>query len=230
MIELVNFLIDNSLFPPETLKMVTISISGPYPKQLIKLKPNKLLIIQDGSWEEYSTLATEDLKLEFIEDRIYIQSPASLIHEEIFGLLLTELRIYLRKRPIGKILGSRFPIEIDVERRVEPDIFFLSSQDIKEGQLSETLFKGKPSWIIEIISPSYREHDTVTKKEIYKKIGVDEYWIIDPEFKSIEIVRYKNFEIEFNETITKGKIHPKIPGFNEFKIDIEEFWRNITDY
>lgn len=209
----------------ETLRMVTISVSGPYPKQLIKIRPNKLIIIQDGSWEDYSTLATEDLKVEFIQNRIYIQSPASLIHEEIFGFLLTELRFFLKKNPIGKVLGSRFPVEIDAQRRVEPDIFFLSAQDLEEGELSETLFKGNPSWIIEIVSPNYREHDTVTKKDIYQSIGVNEYWIIDPEYKTLEIIRYQNKDLYFNETITKGKMGPRIAGFDGFRIDVPRMFQ-----
>lgn len=207
--------------------MATISISGPHPKQSIKLRLGKLLIIKGGSWKDYSILANEDLKVEFIEDRIYIQSPASLVHEEIFGYLLTELRIFLKKKAIGKILGSRFPIEIDTERRVEPDLLFLSNEDIKTGNLSKTVFTGEPSWIIEIVSPSYREHDTITKRELYKNIGVKEYWIIDPEYKSIEIIRYKNHEIAFEEIFTKGEIKPDIPSFDTFKIEITEFWGNF---
>jgi Uma2 family endonuclease len=40
---------------------------------------------------------------------------------------------------------------------------------------------GSPDLIIEILSPSNKRRDLITKKKLYEKFGVNEYWIIDPE-------------------------------------------------
>lgn len=205
-----------------------ISILGPTSKQVIDITNNRLLIIQGATWEDYWTLSNEDLKVEFIQGLLYIHSPANIIHEEIFGYLLTELRNYLKAKPIGKIWGSRFPIMLEDGGRAEPDLLFLSNDEIEKG-LSETLFKGSPSWVIEIVSPSYRDHDTELKREEYRKIGVKEYWIIDYDLRIIDITRYYNQQITFNKVLTEGKLHPEVEGLKEFSINILSFWEEIRN-
>ncbi len=44
-----------------------------------------------------------------------------------------------------------------------------------------TAFVGVPAFIIEILSPDSRYRDEVRKKAEYERLGVQEYWIIDPE-------------------------------------------------
>jgi Uma2 family endonuclease len=203
---------------------MTLTLLGIHENELYTLDSDNMLIINKGNWDIYWKLATEDLKVEYIEERIYIHSPVSLIHERIFRELIIKLTEYTKKNKLGEVLGSRFPIQLVDGKRSEPDIFFISNKDKKEGELTETLFKGKPSWIIEIISPSYREHDTVTKRKQYRMLDVEEYWIIDPEIESIEIVQFKN-KIEISsQKLSKGEIKPSINGFQDFSLQIETLW------
>jgi Uma2 family endonuclease len=204
---------------------MTLSLHGPTEKQIYLLENESLLKIQHGSWKLYETLANEDLKVEYIEDAIYIQSPASLKHEEIFRDMLVKISNYLEGRQLGKVIGSRFPIKLKNNDRAEPDIIYLSNEAIEHGSLTNTIFDGEPSWIIEIISPNYREHDTITKRKEYQQLNVQEYWIIDSEYKTIEIMNFKNEKEIRRETITKGKITPRIDGLEGLKIDIEEIFK-----
>jgi Uma2 family endonuclease len=45
---------------------------------------------------------------------------------------------------------------------------------------------GIPDMIIEILSPSNPEHDRNTKFELYEQAGISEYWLVDPEARTIE--------------------------------------------
>lgn len=207
---------------------MTLSLLGPTEKQFIILESETLLKIQHGSWELYSTLANEDLKVEFIKEAIYIQSPASLIHEEIFRILLVKISNFLDKQPLGKVLGSRFPIKLQDNHRAEPDIVFLSNSATKHGNLTNTLFDGEPTWIIEIVSPSYRDHDTITKRNEYMQLNVNEYWIIDPEYNSIEIINFKDTKEIRREVITSGPLKPRLEGFEDFELKVEDLFKQST--
>ena len=46
--------------------------------------------------------------------------------------------------------------------------------------------KGAPDLIIEILSPSNLRHDRLTKYNLYQRAGVREYWIVDPESKTVQ--------------------------------------------
>jgi Uma2 family endonuclease len=59
---------------------------------------------------------------------------------------------------------------------------------------------------VEILSPGSIKHDTITKRAIYEKNSVREYWIVDPEARSIAqfVLRKKHYvvtELFENDTI-----------------------------
>ena len=190
------------------------------------LLPGTLFSIQGGTWDDYWKLAHEDLKVEYIEEVIYIHSPANLDHEMIFGKLLNLItnHIEAHSETMGLILGSRFPIKLLDGKRVEPDLVYLSKQDITEGNLTKTVFEGIPSLIIEIVSPNYRNHDTVTKLEKYLELGVNEYWIVDPELKEIRIIKVENNSISKNQLITEGVFHSGINDLSEIEFSADVLW------
>jgi Uma2 family endonuclease len=55
---------------------------------------------------------------------------------------------------------------------------------------------GAPDMVIEILSPSTRERDLVLKQDIYLEAGVKEYWIIDPESKTVfvKLLNYNKYK------------------------------------
>ena len=48
--------------------------------------------------------------------------------------------------------------------------------------------KGAPDLIIEILSPSTQRHDQLVKLNLYQRAGVREYWIVDPENKTVRVM------------------------------------------
>ena len=204
-----------------------LTIKGPNTKEPLNLIGNKLLILLGATWDDYWSLANEDLKIDYIKDRIYIHSPANIDHEEIFGFLLTEIKTYLKKENLGRILGSRFPIQTIDGKRIEPDLVFLSNTAIENGELTKNVFNGSPTWIIEIISPTYREHDTITKRESYRLLNVLEYWIIDPEYKTVEIIKFKDKKEIYKNIVEIGEIKPQLEGFQDLVFDLETIWKLV---
>jgi Uma2 family endonuclease len=48
--------------------------------------------------------------------------------------------------------------------------------------------EGPPDLVIEVHSPSNRGHDLLTKRSLYARAGVREYWIVDPDARTIELL------------------------------------------
>src|SRR4030095_14454680 len=72
---------------------------------------------------------------------------------------------------------------------VEPDLLFLTNERLAEITTSPWV-KGPPSLVVEIGSPSTRQRDATIKRRLYERVGVDEYWIIDPELDTIDVYRH----------------------------------------
>ena len=77
-----------------------------------------------------------------------------------------------------------------------------------------------PDLIIEIISPSSVKIDRITKKALYEKFGVKEYWLVDPLNMSVEIYSLADNQYLLHQITQSGELltSPVLKGF-ELLID-----------
>ena len=59
-------------------------------------------------------------------------------------------------------------------------------------------------------------------------LNVQEYWIIDSEYKSIEVINFKDKKEVRKELFTSGILIPRIDGFEDFKLEIHEIFGFIN--
>ena len=69
---------------------------------------------------------------------------------------------------------------------VQPDIVVLLPESAASG--AGRGVEGAPDLLIEVLSPSNRGHDVLTKRALYARAGVREYWIVDPESRVVEVL------------------------------------------
>ena len=88
-------------------------------------------------------------------------------------------------------------------KRVEPDISIICDK----SKLTEKGCEGAPDLIVEVVSPSNRMHDYLTKVNWYKQSGVKEYWIVDHIRKQILVYDFMKDDViqhTFNDSIIVG--------------------------
>ncbi len=69
-----------------------------------------------------------------------------------------------------------------------PDIMIICDRKYLKGGS----YSGVPKFIVETLSPSTAKRDRAEKKDIYENAGVEEYWIVSPLGKSVEIYWLEN--------------------------------------
>jgi Uma2 family endonuclease len=99
--------------------------------------------------------------------------------------------LFLLLGPIIRSLGGRiYTAPVDVffagANPVQPDIIVLLPDRLTLR--SKRGVEGAPNLLIEILSPSNPDHDLVTKRALYARGGVQEYWLVSPEAASIEVL------------------------------------------
>ena len=75
----------------------------------------------------------------------------------------------------------------------QPDLLIACDTDEKINEKGR--YMGTPSLVVEILSPSTCSKDMVKKLNTYMLSGVKEYWVIDPEQKTIIIYGFNNVQI-----------------------------------
>jgi Uma2 family endonuclease len=92
---------------------------------------------------------------------------------------------------------------------LQPDLLFIENENL--NKIESRGFFGAPNMVIEILSPSTSQLDYEDKKLIYERFGVKEYFIVDPNSKSVDSFFLKDGSYEEQKTIT-GKINSGIFG------------------
>ncbi|MFQ5505704.1 MAG: Uma2 family endonuclease [Planctomycetota bacterium] len=138
-----------------------------------------------SDWLE--TLPASDIhRYELLEGRIVMEPPASWPHGEIEARIVHALVAFVRTRAQGRVFGSSQGFELPSGDTVEPDATFVSTGRWEAQGVPRQGFPGiVPDLVVEILSPSTKGRDRGQKKRIYERAGVREYWLVDPESRSV---------------------------------------------
>ena len=145
------------------------------------------------SYKDYCSW-TDDDRWELIDGVEYDMSPApSRIHQKLSGELFVMIHSVLKNRKCD-VYSAPFDVRLpDYEQASDEEIFTVVQPDIAvicdESKLDERGCVGSPDLIIEILSPHTAARDMKTKRDLYEKHGVKEYWLVHPTDKTFMIYR-----------------------------------------
>lgn len=153
----------------------------------------------------------EDQKADLINGVIYMASPENTDANELFIWLATIMNLFVRKKKLGQIYGSRVAFRLAEKHGPEPDIAFVRNENME--RVLRGGVEGPADLAIEIVSPDSVERDYYLKRELYELYRIPEYWIIDEMDQSVTQLRLK--QGKYREVRPqKGEIHSQVlPGF-----------------
>ena len=131
----------------------------------------------------------EDERIEIINGEAIMMAPPSRVHQEISTELVRQLANFLEGKRC-KVYPAPFGVRLfevdgdapdDVDTMVEPDISVVCDK----SKLDDHGCKGAPDMVVEVLSPSTQRHDRLVKLGLYKRAGVREYWIANPEDRTV---------------------------------------------
>src|SRR5258706_9534183 len=152
-------------------------------------------------------------RYELIEGELFVSCAPSLTHQGIVVSLLFAFSQYLRENPVGKVWPGPGVIFSDFSG-VIPDVIYISNERQKEIATGARV-SGAPDLIIEILSPGAENErrDRHAKRQLYRKYGVKEYWIVDPGKLAIEVYRASRLRLVAKCGIRQEESTPLLPGF-----------------
>ena len=153
--------------------------------------------VKQWTLEEVHSLPDDGNKYELVRGELFVTPPPTDPHETVAARLSRLLDRYVEQHGLGLVYHPRAVMRFEGSE-VEPDLMVRA---LHPGDHPDWDDAPIPILIVEILSPSTRRRDQVKKRSLYMDAGVAEYWMIDPERRTITAVRMGYEDVVSHETM-----------------------------
>ncbi|GMU56227.1 MAG: hypothetical protein AMXMBFR33_53730 [Candidatus Xenobia bacterium] len=157
-------------------------------------------VVADKIWtyEDYCELPEDGNRYEILDGRLYVTPAPRTFHEiltvRLVAALLASGQIVLTA-PVDLMLVGATP--------VQPDLVFLTRE--QAHQIEERYITGAPTLVVEILSPSTAARDRTLKLNKYAQNQIPWYWLVDPEEKSLQVLRLEGGSYRVEASLGAGE-------------------------
>lgn len=115
-----------------------------------------------------------------------VTSPTpSVYHQQIVLRFYEQLARFVREKQLGVVLTAPLDMVLSPHRVAQPDVMFIANQRL---EIIQRVITGPADLVVEVISLGGWQRDRIDKKDLYEQYGIKEYWIIDPEPRTIDVL------------------------------------------
>jgi Uma2 family endonuclease len=136
------------------------------------------------SYRDYATLPADGRCYELHDGALSVTPAPGTRHQRISRNLSELLNEHVTTRGLGEVLYAPLDVILSDITVVQPDLIYLDRS--RQHLASERGVEGPPALVVEILSPSTRTIDRVTKPFLYARHGIPCLWLVDPEARTIE--------------------------------------------
>ena len=139
------------------------------------------------TYEDFVNFPNDGKRHEVIDGEHHVTPSPTTRHQLISMNLTRTFNRYLDRCPVGHVFAAPLDVVFSDLDVVAPDLIYISRE--RDGILTEQHVRGAPDLVVEVLSPGTRKTDEVTKRKLYERFGVQEYWVVDPELDAVKVYR-----------------------------------------
>jgi Uma2 family endonuclease len=180
--------------------------------------PEKKLTYQD-----YLEIPEEPgYRFEILEGILVKEPSPNVMHQRVSRRLQRILEDYFAESdPEGEIFNAPLDVTFHDITVVQPDLLYVSG---KQKQIvKDVRIDGPPALVVEILSPSSGRKDRLQKMQIYQKVQVQHYWLVDPQEKTLECFTLREGLYTLMATGMEEEVVAH-PDFEGLAVDLVVLW------
>jgi len=169
-------------------------------------------------YSDYAAIPDDGRRHEIIDGEHYVNPAPDLYHQAVSKRLQYQLYTRIELAGLGTLYDAPCDVQLSDHDIVQPDLLVVLRA--RTHIFTPIKVKGIPDLLVEILSPSSVGYDRRTKKLLYERCGVPEYWIIDPWEHKLEqsVLRQGKYESQ----ILSDSVQPEIVA--GVVIDLTQVW------
>jgi Uma2 family endonuclease len=150
---------------------------------------------------EFLALPESSLPTELLDGEVIMSPAPELNHQDIVGRLYMLIKTLA---PGGKVYFAPVDVYLDESNVVQPDVLWIADGSACVSVEGKYL-RGAPELIAEVFSPGTVRRDKKDKFRLYEKLGVREYWMIDPGERLLEVWQLKKGHFVLLDVFVPGE-------------------------
>jgi Uma2 family endonuclease len=143
-------------------------------------------------------------------------------HQKISLNLAAALLHHTRSRNLGQVLQAPYNVILSKDNVVQPDILFIRRE--RTGLIGKRNLRGAPDLIIEIVDSEMSSRQLQFRRKIYAGSYVAEYWILDQDLETAEILLWSEIGYVQAGYYSSGRsgrlLSPLMAGFRPLLSDL----------
>jgi Uma2 family endonuclease len=175
-------------------------------------------------WTRAEVLALPDdgMRHELIDGELIVTPAPRVRHQDGVTALTTILLPYVQEHRLGRFYAVPADLEMLPDQLTQPDLFVVPP-GIRFDRWEDA---PTPVLVIEVASPSTARYDRGTKRRLYQRAGVPEYWIVDLDARLVERWRPVDTRPEVLDHEITWQPGPDVPPL---RIDLDRFFVHVMD-
>ncbi len=180
-------------------------------------------VIPKLTYEAFRQLPDDGKQYELVRGEVHLTPAPSTKHQLVLENLSHSLGTYIREKRVGRIAYAPLDVRLGEDTALQPDLMFVS--DSRAETIQEDFIAGAPDLVVEVLSASTAGHDRATKLPLYAEAAVPEVWLIDPQAKTVEVLKLqgKKYFVETTLAGEKALTSNLFPGWQLPLTDLFDF-------
>jgi Uma2 family endonuclease len=171
------------------------------------------------TYEDFKLLP-DDQRYELVKGELRVTPAPADRHQALLLALTLRLGPFIREHKLGRLRFAPEAVVLAPGDVVQPDLLFISTE--RTAVMQRDGVHGAPDLVAEILSPCTASYDQGEKRQTYSDYGVREYWLVDPETETIQVLTQQGSGLEVWQRFAKDDVltSPLFPGLCMNLVDI----------
>lgn len=144
----------------------------------------RALTKHDWTYADFASLPAES-RYELFNGNLTMSPSPKFEHQLTCDSIKELIKAWDSSSKAYYVVSAPMDVVLSGVRVVQPDLVVLAKS--RRAIIEDGIVQGAPDLVVEVASPSTLRHDRIVKFRYYEEAGVQEYWLVDPAVKTVEV-------------------------------------------